>query len=146
MRPVWEKLFSSGPRSAPIGQHPAVASGPESEAAGPAASELLDPTNSEEPTRKSEKVARTFESIGRRNETLRAQLDSIEFSFRNIEAIRTQFHDALGSIDQTLTEIERTKVAHLETERKLERVTATHERLEMDRTGLRVERDQLAVA
>jgi crescentin len=77
---------------------------------------------------------------------LRAQLDSIEFSFRNIEAIRTQFHDALGSIDQTLTEIERTKVAHLETERKLEGLTATHERLEMNRDGLRVERDQLAVA
>jgi chromosome segregation ATPase len=77
---------------------------------------------------------------------LRAQLDSIEFSFRNIEAIRTQFHDALGSIDQMLTEIERTKVAHLETERKLEGLTAMHERLEMDRAGLRVERDQLAVA
>jgi DNA repair exonuclease SbcCD ATPase subunit len=73
-------------------------------------------------------------------------LDSIEFSFRNIEAIRTQFHDALGSIDQTLTEIERTKVAHLEAERKLEGLTAAHERLEMDRAGLRVERDQLAVA
>ena len=37
-----------------------------------------------------------------------------EFSFRNIEAIRGQFHDALIPIDQTLAEIERTKVVHAE--------------------------------
>ena len=61
---------------------------------------------------------------GQRNETLRAQLESIEFSFRDIEAIRRQFHDALTLIDQTLVEIERTKVAHLEAERKLENLFA----------------------
>jgi len=70
-----------------------------------------------EATPKSLKVARTFDSIGRRNESLRAQLDAVEFSFRNIELIRSQFYDALGPIDQTLVEIERTKVAHLEAER-----------------------------
>jgi chromosome segregation ATPase len=70
----------------------------------------------------------------------------MELSFQNIEGIRTQFHDALSSIDQTLIEIERTKVAHLEAERKLEGVTAAHERLEKDRAGVTVERDQLAVA
>jgi hypothetical protein len=69
---------------------------------------------------KSLKVARAFDSIGRRNEGLRTHLDSIELSFRNIEAIRSQFYEALGPIDQTLIEIERTKVAHLETERKFE--------------------------
>ena len=59
-----------------------------------------------------------------RNEGLRTHLDAIEFSFRNIEAIRSQFYDALTPIDQTLVEIERTlKVAHLEAERKLEALT-----------------------
>jgi crescentin len=111
-----------------------------------ARSDVLGPASGGDPTPKSEKVARTFDSIGRRNEKLRAELDSIEFQFRNIEAIRAQFHDALTSIDQTLIEIECTKVAHLEAERKLEDLTAAHERLKEDRTGLRVERDQLAVA
>jgi chromosome segregation ATPase len=95
---------------------------------------------------KSEKVSCTFDSIGQRNETLRAQLEAIEFSFRDIEAIRTQFHDALTSIDQTLLEIERTKVAHLEAERKLEILTPVNDRLHRDRAGLAVERDALAVA
>jgi chromosome segregation ATPase len=144
MRPVWEKLFSGGPESAPS-QHPVVADvspGGSASVAGGAVAR----TGNENPTLKSEKVARTFSSIGRRNETLRAQLDSIELSFRNIDAIRTQFHDALSSVDQTLVEIERTKVAHLEAERKLEALTAAHERLEKDRTAVTVERDQLAVA
>jgi chromosome segregation ATPase len=108
--------------------------------------DLLTPMSSGDPALESERVARTFDSIGRRNETLRAELDSIEFSFRNIETIRTQFHGALTSIDQTLIEIERTKVAHLEAERKLEGLTAAQERLEEDRAGLRAQRDQLAVA
>src|SRR3984957_14838085 len=73
-------------------------------------------------------------------------LESIEFSFRDIEAIRTQFHDALTLIDQTLVEIERTKVAHLEAERKLENLTSANDRLQRDRAGLTVERDALAVA
>jgi hypothetical protein len=75
------------------------------------------------------KVARTFDSIGRRNEGLRTHLDGIELSFRDIEAIRSQFYEALGPIDQTLIEIERTKVAHLETERKFEGLSEAHERL-----------------
>ena len=38
-------------------------------------------------------------------------------------------------------EIERTKVAHLEAERKLENLTAANDRLQRDRAGLTVERD-----
>jgi len=93
---------------------------------------------------KSEKVARTFDSIGRRNETLRAQLDSIECSFQNIEGIRAQFHHAVTSIAPILGEIERTKIAQLEAERKLESLSAAHERLKGDRAELSVERDALA--
>jgi chromosome segregation ATPase len=114
--------------------------------ASTSANDASDQSRSEDPTLKSEKIARTFDSVGRRSESLREQLDSIEFSSRNIEAIRTQFQDALASIDQTLAEIERTKVAQLEAERKLESLTRAHERLNRDRVGLRVERDALAVA
>ena len=65
-------------------------------------------------------MAGTFDSIGRRTELLRAQLDSIECSFQNIEAIRAQFHNAVTSIDPILGEIERTKMARPGAERKLE--------------------------
>ena len=140
MRPVWEKLFRSGPEPA------AVSHGSKGGAASAAQSGLPGPAGGQDGMLNSEKVARTFDSIGRRSETLRAQLASIEFSFQNIEAIRTQFHDALPSIDQTLTEIERAKVAHLEAERKLEDLTAAHDGVAKDRAELRVDRDQLAAA
>jgi chromosome segregation ATPase len=94
----------------------------------------------------SEKVARTFDSIGRRNETLRVQLDAIECSFRDIEATRTKFRNALADIDEILAEIERTKVAQVEAERKLESLSATHERLRSDRAALRIERDAMAAS
>jgi crescentin len=141
---VWNKLFGSGPVSVP--SQYAVTNGSPAGMAPAGGNDLVGRTGKEHPTMKSEKVARTFGSIGQRNEALRAQLDSIELSFRNIDAIRTQFHDALSSIDQTLVDIERTKVAHLEAERKLEGLTAAHQRLENDRAGLTVERDQLVVA
>ncbi len=106
MRPVLEKLFGTGPDSAKTSQSSAtiqelgskIASAPEADACRQASGEGS--------ALKSEKVSCTFDSIGRRNETLRAQLESIEFSFRDIEAIRTQFHDALTSVDQTLVEID----------------------------------------
>jgi chromosome segregation ATPase len=139
MRPVLEKLFGIGPRSAIIQELGSkTASAPEGDA--------FWQEHDEGSALKSEKVSCTFDSIGQRNETLRAQLEAIEFSFRDIEAIRTQFHDALTSIDQTLLEIERTKVAHLEAERKLEILTPVNDRLHKDRAGLTVERDALAVA
>ncbi len=94
---------------------------------------------------KSLKVARTFDSIGRRNESLRTHLDAIEFSFRNIEAIRSQFYELLTPIDQTLIEIERTKVAHLEAERKFEGLTDAYERLRGDHAALTLDRNALAV-
>jgi chromosome segregation ATPase len=142
MRPVLEKLFGSGKtnqRGANIQELGSkTASAPEGD--------TFWQERDEGSALKSEKVSCTFDSIGRRNETLRAQLESIEFSFRDIEAIRTQFHGALTSINETLVEIERTKVAHLEAERKLENLTAANDRLQRDHAGLTVERDALAVA
>ena len=123
MRLAFKKLFESGPDSAKTSQHSAIIQELESKTASAAEGDAFWQGRDEDSALKYEKVSCNFNSIGQRNETLRAQLKSIEFSFRDIEAIRTQFHDALTSIDQTLVEIERTKVAHLEAERKLENLT-----------------------
>src|SRR5277367_284890 len=149
----WEKLFKKNPtpandwralaiRHEPGEEAPSANSGPVITSLGALASG--DRGSNGEATPKSLKVARTFDSIGRRNEGLRTHLDAIEFSFRNIETIRSQFYDALTPIDQTLVEIEHTKVAHLEAERKLEALTGAHERLRADHAGLTLERSGLA--
>ena len=154
MGTVWEKLFGNNP--APANNSRALAiryeAGEETRSAkAPAVIASLGALASGgqdrngEATPKSLKVARTFNSIGRRNEALRTHLDAIEFSFRNIEAIRSQFYDALTPIDQTLAEIERTKVAHLEAERKFEALTEAHERLRGDDAALTVEHNALTV-
>jgi len=146
MRLAFKKLFESGPDSAKTSQHSAIIQEVESKTASAPEGDAFSQERDEGSALKAGNVSWTFDSIGRRNETLRAQLESIEYSFRDIEAIRTQFHDALTSIDQTLVEIERTKVAHLEAERKLENLTAANDRLQKDSTELTVERDALAVA
>ncbi|MGO9742218.1 MAG: hypothetical protein ACLPN5_12025 [Roseiarcus sp.] len=89
-------------------------------------------------------IARTFDSIGRRNESLRAQLDAIEFGFSNIEAIRAHFLDVLPPISDILDEIERTKARHVDSESKLATLTVTHEKLRGQHTALLVERSALA--
>jgi chromosome segregation ATPase len=146
MRPVLEKLFGSGRDSAKTSQRSAIIQELGSKTASAPEGDAFSRERDEGSALKSEDVSCTFDSIGRRNETLRAQLESIEFSFRDIEAIRTRFHDALTSIDQTLVEIERTKVAHLEAQRKLENLAAANDRLQRDRAGLTLERDALTVA
>ena len=146
MRLAFKKLFESGPDSIATSQQSAIIQEVESKTASAAEGDTFWQGRDEDSALKYEKVSCNFDSIGQRNETLRAQLESIEFSFRDIEAIRTQFHDALTSIDQTLVEIERTKVANLEAERRLENLTAANDRLQRDRAGLTVERDALTVA
>src|SRR5262249_46001307 len=146
MSSVWEKLFRSSPPPA----NDSNRSGPfEPDAEAPAAkSASLGAVSGQgrtaEAMSRSLRVARTFDSIGRRNESLRAQLDQVEFSFRNIEAIRAQFYDTLPQIDQTLMEIERTKIAHLEAERKFEALTSAHDLLKAEHAGLTVERNGFA--
>ena len=142
MRLAFKKLFESGPDSAKTSLHSATIQ----EVEGKTASDAFWQGRDEDSALKYEKVSSNFDSIGQRSETLRAQLESIEFSFRDIEAVRTQFHEALTSIDQTLVEIERTKVANLEAERKLENLSVANDRLQRDRVGLTLERDALAVA
>jgi Crescentin protein len=133
MSSVWRKLFANPPAPANDAEQ----------------SPYRDDARSEnalsEATPKSQKVARTFHAIGRRNEDLRAQLHAVEFSFRNIEAIRARFHETLVPIDQTLAEIERTKVAHVEAERKFEALTSEHRRVRGDHAALALERSALIV-
>ena len=146
MRLAFKKLFESGPDSPKTSQCSATIQEVESKAVSAAEGDAFWQGRDEDSALNAEKVSCNFNSIGQRNETLRARLETIEFSFRDIEAIRTQFHDALTSIDQTLVEIERTKVANLEAERRLENLTAANDRLQRDRAGLTVERDALTVA
>jgi chromosome segregation ATPase len=144
MSSVWEKLF--GNSQTPANDYP---SSEDKRAAAPALSvggpgvHTGGQIRSPEPTPKSTTVARTFDSIGRRNENLRAQLDAVELSFRNIETIRSQFYDALTPIDQTLAEIERTKVAHLDAERKVEALTEAHEQLKGEHANVTLDRNAL---
>jgi septal ring factor EnvC (AmiA/AmiB activator) len=114
MRLAFKKLFESGPDSAKTSQHSATIQEVVSKTASAAEGDAFREGRDEDSALKYEKLSSNFDSIGQRNEALRAQLESIEFSFRDIEAIRTQFHDALTTVDRTLVEIERTKVANLE--------------------------------
>jgi chromosome segregation ATPase len=148
----WEKLFKNGPAPANDSRALTIRYEPGEEA--PSANSdsvitslgaLASGDQGRNGEAKSLRVARTFDSIGRRNEGLRTHLDAIGFSFRNIEAIRAQFYDVLTPIDQTLIEIERTKVAHLEAERKVEALTEGHERLRADHAALALDRNALAV-
>ncbi len=157
MSTVWEKLFGNAPPPAndaaeqpPSPEEPAeaaeVAEGAEATDAQKAAAPLMGAAPRRvETAPKSQVVARTFDSIGRRNEALRAHLDAVEMSFRNIEGIREQFHDSLIPIDHTLAEIERTKIAQVETERKLEALTGLHDRMKSDHSAIMLERNALLV-
>ena len=149
MSSVWEKLFGKLPTPANNSHHNSVHFGSERETPEVKSSSSTGnhggQGRSGETLSKSSRVARTFDSIGRRNENLRAQLDAIEFSFRDIETIRNQFYETLTPIDQILVEIERTKVEHLEAERKIEALTGAHDRLKGDLAAMTLERSALAV-
>src|ERR1700689_5707900 len=148
----WEKLFKNNPTPANDSRALAIRYEPGEEApsanSGSVVASLGAIASGDQGRNgeaKSLKVARTFDSIGRRNEGLRTHLDAIEFSFRNIEAIRSQFYDVLTPIDHPLIEIERTKVAQLEAERKLEALTEGHEGLRADHAAVTLDRNALAV-
>jgi crescentin len=138
MSSVWRKLFASRPAPASDEEQSPFRDDAHRETTWQASS-----ASGGQAMPKSQKVARTFDAIGRRNEDLRAQLDAIEFSFRNIEAIRARFHETLIPIDQTLEEIEYTKIAHVETERKLEALSIEHGRVKRDYAALALERSAL---
>ena len=140
MSSVWRKLFTNHPAPANEAEQSPFRHGARRETTRRASS-----ASDGQATPKSQKVARTFDAIGRRNEDLRAQLDAVEFSFRNIEAIRARFHETLIPIDQTLAEIERTKIAHVEAERKLAALTLEHGRVKGEHAALTLERSALIV-
>src|SRR5271154_2519477 len=140
MSSVWRKLFANRPAPANEGKQSPSRHGAHRETTRRASS-----ASDGQATPKSQKVARTFDAIGRRNEDLRAQLDAVEYSFRNIEAIRARFHETLTPIGQTLAEIERTKITLVETERKLAALTIEHGRVKGEHATLTLERSALIV-
>src|SRR5271165_2067295 len=77
MRPVLAKLFGSGPVSAKTSQRSAIIQELESKTASAPEGDAFWQERDESSALKSEKVSCTFDSIGRRNETLRAQLESL---------------------------------------------------------------------
>ena len=100
----WERLFKNNPT--PANDSRALAVRYESAEEAPSANSspvitslgaLASGDQGRNGEAKSLKVARTFDSIDRRNEGLRTHPDGIELSFRDIEAIRSQFLRSLGS-------------------------------------------------
>ena len=121
MRLAFKKLFESGPDSAKTDKHSAVIQEVESADGERCGRRRLLATRTgrrlDLEIRKSLGMQFRHNRPAKRN-AAGAAIRAIEFSFRTIEVIRTQFHDALSSIDQTLVEIERTRVANLEAEQE----------------------------
>jgi chromosome segregation ATPase len=141
MSAVWDKLFGNSPVPANDAVPPPRPAEPEEILAmnDPRALPALARPES------SNRASRSFDSIGRRNEALRAQLDAIEYAFSNIDTIRTHFLAVLTPIDEILQEIERTKTRHLDAESKLITLTAAHEKLRGEHAELTIDRNTLAL-
>jgi len=147
MTAVWDKLFGNAPANdAPLARLPGPF--PRDFEETPAR-ENPHLTRSPEPERNSDpagkSIASTFDSIGRRNETLRAQLDGIEFAFSNIEIIRSHFLGVLAPIDEILSEIERTNTKRHDAESKLDALALAYEKLKGEAAELTVDRNALAL-
>ena len=85
MRLAFKKLFESGPDSAKTSQHSAVIQEVESKTASAAEGDALwQQGRDEDSALKYEKVSCNFDSIGQRNETLRAQLET---NFERLQAL-----------------------------------------------------------
>ena len=134
MSAVWDKLFGNAPTPANDAPAPVW---PIEEAAAPPQPAAR--------TAASVNGSRSFDAIGRRNETLRAQLDAIDYAFSNIDTIRTHFLAVLTPIDDILQEIERTKTRHLDIETKLAALASAHEKLKSEHSEVTVDRNALAV-
>ena len=75
MRLAFKKLFESGPDSTKASQHSATIQEVESKTASAAEGDAFWEGRDEDSALKYEKVSSNFDSIGQRNETLRAQLE-----------------------------------------------------------------------
>ena len=75
MRPVLEKLFGNGPDLAKTSQRSAIIQELGSKTGSATKTDSFWQARDERSALKSEKVSSTFNSIGQRNETLRAQLE-----------------------------------------------------------------------
>ena len=143
MSAVWDKIFGQGPiGSLQEGANTKTFSKPGE--GGQAVSSIAsdgDPSDFEpRSSRSAAAIAATFDSIGQHNETLRNQLDSIEFAFRNVETIKTLFYNVLAPIDGLIREIERTKTELRDTTRRLSAISSAYDELKGDHAGAVKER------
>src|ERR1700722_9232066 len=99
MRLAFKKLFESGPDSRKASQHSATIQEVESKTASAAEGDAFWEGRDEDSALKYEKVSSNFDSIGQRSEALRAQLESIEFSFRDSTRTRRRSAENLLSVD-----------------------------------------------
>ena len=154
MTAVWDKLFGNAPspaNDAPLMRLPNLPFRDEDDP--PMRENILlsrapESPRSRDPERGGavgKSVASTFDSIGRRNEDLRAQLDAIEFAFSNIEIIRSHFLGVLSPIDEILREIEHTNTMRHDAESKLDGLANAYEKLRGENAELTIERNALAL-
>ncbi len=133
MSAVWEKLFRGGPT-------PANDASPSQSSHGATGEE-----NDGSPRAHHNPLARALDLIGRRNEALRAELESVEYAFSNIETIRTHFHALLSPVDEILHDIERANTKRLDAESKLGTLIATHEKLKGEHAQLVIDHNSLSL-
>ena len=81
MRLAFKKLFESGPDSAKTSQHSAIIQELESKTASAVEGDAFWQGRDEDSALKYEKVSCNFDSIGQRNETLRAHSNQSNFRF-----------------------------------------------------------------
>jgi chromosome segregation ATPase len=148
MTAVWDKLFGNAPlpaNDALLARPPSLSSRDFDELPAkdreppprmPQRERAPDPTAAT--------VTKTFDSIGRRNEALRAELDAIEFAFSNIEVVRSHFLGVLKPIDEILGEIERANAKQHDAEAKLDSLALAYEKLRDEANELAVDRKTLS--
>jgi hypothetical protein len=90
MSAVWDKIFRQGAIGAPH-EGANIRAYLKPGEGGRAASSIASDGDSSDfepgPSTSAAAIAATFDSIGQHNETLRNQLDSIEFAFRNDQGL-----------------------------------------------------------
>jgi hypothetical protein len=130
MSAVWDKIFRQGPIGS-LHEGANIKTYLKPGERGLAVSSIAsdgDPSNFEPRSSGSAAaIAATFDSIGQHNEALRNQLDSIEFAFRNVETIKTSFHNVLAPIDELIREIERTKTELRDTTGRLSAISSAYD-------------------
>ena len=88
----------------------------------------------------------SLEAIGMQNETLREQMEEVEYGFGRLEEVRRLFHALLAPMSELLADFESTRTRLHETRLKLGLIEDAHESLNARHSAALEERDQVAEA